>query len=201
MSMVKFASAVYAVTMIFCVQASANVCNLGMLNNVTGALVQATKKDCQNITSEDLLKITELVIINEPAPGTLVGLSNLRKLTIQAWPNMGHWIYSDIFKGLDSLETFVFEGNSANIDLYPGAFKGLSNLKSIQIKPQGGYQANGRIYSEAFAGIPSLEIISLSTPCGSVDWSRNYYWYAKDDAFSGVSAEKLQVDMSCVKPL
>ena len=98
---------------------------------------------CQLITADELFRVTELPSLtfrSSLQPGDFAGLVNLQELRIRL--EAGASLHADTFHGLERLDSLGLGMSGADPShsfqgvIAPGAFRGLSNIKVLELRHQ-----------------------------------------------------------------
>ena len=116
---------------------------------VRDALEEATSRDCDLITNDDLADVSSLTM------GVPLPAGNLQLLTSQRG-DIGDLKGRD-FAGLDNLQTLYLSGNNLN-ELPAGVFDGLDNLQRLHL---GGNNLS-ELPAGVFDGLGNLQTLGLS---------------------------------------
>lgn len=177
------------------------VCKRG--SGWTGAsLAQAIGKDCAEITSADLLTVTELEVTGHMAPGDLNGLRNLKRLTFK--PYWSNTFRAELFQGLAQLEAIHLDNtDNQGFAILTGAFSAQKKLKTIEIRFAPGHHAGGagQIFDDAFIGLDAIESVAFIGDCTLHEPIARYHWSVQAHAFRGLDPAKLYADPACFRPM
>ena len=121
---------------------------------------------CQLITADELFRVTELPSLtfrSSLQPGDFAGLVNLQELRIRL--ETGANLHADTFHGLERLEFLSLDmrfddpSHSSQGTIVPGAFRGLSNIKVLELRHQKDTDEQSSIPS--FEHIETLEQLDI----------------------------------------
>ena len=121
---------------------------------------------CQLITADELFRVTELpspTFSSSLQPGDFAGLVNLQELRIRL--EAGASLHADTFQGLGRLESLGLEMSGADPShssrgiIAPGAFRGLSNIKILELRHQKDTEEESSI--PLFEHIETLEQLDI----------------------------------------
>ena len=121
---------------------------------------------CQLITADELFRVTELPSLtfrSSLQPGDFAGLVNLQELRIRL--EAGANLHADTFHGLERLEFLSLDmrsddpSHSSQGTIVPGEFRGLSNIKVLELRHQKDTDEPSSI--PAFEHIETLEQLDI----------------------------------------
>ena len=121
---------------------------------------------CQLITTDELFRVTELPSLtfrSSLQPGDFAGLVNLQELRIRLEADAS--LHADTFHGLVGLESLGLDmraddpSHSSQGTIAPGAFRGLSNIKVLELRHQKDTDEQSSIPS--FEHIETLEQLDI----------------------------------------